>query len=223
MIRMEGVSKSYQMGEMELPVVRGVGLRVAEAEFVAIIGASGSGKTTLLNLIGCLDTLDAGEYTLAGEPVHSADEDGLATLRRRHIGFVFQLFNLLPRMDAVRNVGLPMVYAGTPPAHRQGQAMRALDRVGLAERAHHLPSQLSGGEQQRVAIARALANEPQILLADEPTGNLDPHTAEGVFALLLELVRGAGLAALIATHNMELAGRMDRSLRLEDGHVVADT
>lgn len=220
MIAISGLSKSYWRGGAELPVIRNVELEIEAGEFVAIMGPSGSGKSTLLNIIGCLDTHDRGSYRLDGEEVSGGDTDALARIRARYLGFVFQSFNLIASRTALENVALPLLYQGVARSQRRERALQALRRVDLDDRADHLPNQLSGGQQQRVAIARALVNSPSLLLADEPTGNLDPETADGVFNYLLGVVRETQTAALIATHNPELARRMDRILRLEDGHVV---
>ena len=221
-IQLEDFRKTYVSGEVQVHAVRGVNLTIQPGEFVAIMGASGSGKSTMMNTLGCLDRPTNGRFLLDGVDVGSLDRDELADLRNRKIGFVFQGFNLLSRTSALENVELPMLYSRPPlPSKEQERrAMKALEMVGLGQRFDHTPSQLSGGQQQRVAIARALVNEPKLLLADEPTGNLDPATAARVFAVLMEIVRETGLAALIATHNLELAARMDRVLRLEGGRIT---
>ena len=220
MIQIEALQKSYLRGNSRLAIIRGVDLYIAAGEFVAIIGASGSGKSTLLNIIGCLDRADSGRYLLAGEPAHTADDDGLAKLRAALIGFVFQSFNLLPRRDALANVMLPLLYQGTPRAEGQKRALVALERVGLADRACHLPSQLSGGQQQRVAIARALVNRPRLLIADEPTGALDSRTGKQVMALFKELHR-EGHTLLMVTHDTSLAGTADRIVEMRDGRILS--
>ncbi|MCB1057137.1 MAG: ABC transporter ATP-binding protein, partial [Acidobacteria bacterium] len=184
LIRLRDVHRSYRVGGTEVRALDGVDLDVAAGEYLAITGASGSGKSTLMHLLGCLETPTRGSYTLAGTAVHEQGDDALAAIRNREIGFVFQGFHLLPRADAVTNVELPLVYAGVPAAERRSRAVAALERVGLGDRLEHRPGQLSGGQRQRVAIARALVNEPSILLADEPTGNLDPATSVGIMKLL---------------------------------------
>lgn len=221
-IKLVDFRRTYRNGSLEVHAVRGVTLDIFPGEFVAIMGASGSGKSTLMNAIGCLDRPTSGRYELDGVDVGELDRDELADLRNSKLGFVFQGFNLLPRTSALENVELPLLYCRPPmPAdEQQERALAALDLVGLGDRADHYPNQLSGGQQQRVAIARALVNEPRVLLADEPTGNLDMGTADVVFGELLTLVREHGVAALIATHNPELAARMDRTLTLREGHVI---
>jgi putative ABC transport system ATP-binding protein len=207
------------MGTEQLHALRGVSMKIHKGEYVAIMGPSGSGKSTLMNLIGCLDTPTQGNYWLAGRLVSQLDDDELASIRNKEIGFVFQTFNLLARATALHNVELPMIYNGTPSAERLERAKKALAQVDLTERMMHKPNELSGGQRQRVAIARALVNNPSILLADEPTGDLDAHTADHVFAAFTQLVRASGLATIIATHNMELAG-MDRRVTWREGQVV---
>ena len=201
-------------------MLHGVSLEVRPGELVALVGPSGSGKSTLLHIAGLLERPDAGEVVIGGQAASALDDNARTGLRRNAIGFVYQYHHLLPEFSALENVILPQMIAGLSKAEARLRAEELLGRVGLAERAEHRPARLSGGEQQRVAIARGLANAPAILFADEPTGNLDPHTAESVFDLLMEMVRGAGLAVLIATHNLDLAARMDRTLRLEDGHIA---
>ena len=222
MIELNAVHKRYHIGDMTLPVLKGVSLEVAAGEFVAIMGPSGSGKTTLLNIIGCLDTVDDGNYRFVGENVEGTDEDKLAVIRNRHIGFVFQIFNLIPRIDALRNVELPMLYGGIAPAERRRRALQALERVALADRARHTPAQLSGGQQQRVAIARALINEPDLLVADEPTGNLDTATGGEIMALFGRL-NTAGTTIVMVTHEEDIAAQARRIVRLRDGLVVSDS
>ncbi len=218
-LRLAGILKTFRQGGRELDVLHGVSFAVRPGELVALVGPSGAGKSTLLHIAGLLERADAGEVAIAGQAASHLDDNARTALRRNAIGFVYQFHHLLPEFSALENVVLPQLIAGLAPAEARARGAELLRLVGLAERAEHRPGRLSGGEQQRVAIARALANEPAILFADEPTGNLDPHTADGVFELLVNLVRGAGLAALIATHNLELAGRMDRTLRLADGRI----
>ena len=218
--KMRGIVKQYQMGNEVQTILKGIDLDIEEGEFLSILGPSGSGKSTLMNIIGCLDTPTSGEYILHGRMIRDLDENQLAHIRSKEIGFIFQQFQLLPRLDALKNVELPLIYAGVPPRERTRRAEEMLVRVGLKDRMHHYQNQLSGGQQQRVAIARALATNPTLLLADEPTGNLDPRTADIVFAELLAIVKETGLSALIATHNFELADRMDRRVTLEDGKLV---
>jgi putative ABC transport system ATP-binding protein len=201
--------------------LRHVSFAVHEGEFVAIMGPSGSGKTTLLGILGCLDRPTSGSYRLAGEEVTALDETRRARVRAKRIGFVFQAYNLLPRSSAFRNVELPLVYAGVSAGERRGRALEALGEVGLADRAHHLPTQLSGGEQQRVAIARALVVHPSVVLLDEPTGNLDSASAEEVLTIL-ERMNRQGATMVIVTHAAEVASRASRVVRLADGRVVAD-
>ena len=221
LIRLVGVTKRYRTDAREVPVLHGVSLDVGRGEFVAIMGPSGSGKTTLMNVVGCLDTLDDGRYAFAGQDVGALDADRLAALRNRHVGFVFQSFNLVARMDATRNVELPMIYAGLDARTRTARARERLADVGLGERTDHLPNQLSGGQQQRVAIARALANDPELLIADEPTGSLDSATGEEILALFDALHR-SGRTIVMVTHEDDVAARAERVVRLQDGVVVAD-
>jgi lipoprotein-releasing system ATP-binding protein len=219
-LRLEGVRRAFTQGKDILEVLCGARLDIRGGEIVALVGPSGAGKSTLLHIAGLLEKPDAGEVWLAGQAAGGLSEGERTRLRRLHLGFVYQYHHLLPEFSAVENVILPQMIAGKARAKARDRAMELLGRMGLAERAEHRPGQLSGGEQQRVAICRALANAPRVLLADEPTGNLDPHTADGVFQELVALVRGSGVAALIATHNPELASRMDRIVRLQDGLLV---
>lgn len=219
MIELENVSKNYSLGQIELPVLRGASLQVDGGEWVAIMGPSGSGKSTLMNIIGCLDQATSGRYILDGVDVGTLNDDQLAEVRNRKLGFVFQSYHLLPRATAVENVELPMVYCGA--AERRRRAAEALARVGLAEREHHRPSQLSGGQQQRVAIARALVNNPRVILADEPTGNLDSRSGQEIMGLLGELHQ-QGLTIVLVTHDPEVARRAERIIRLHDGRIVGD-
>ncbi|MDZ7862230.1 ABC transporter ATP-binding protein [Acidovorax sp.] len=215
------LTKSYAMGGQTVHALRGVSLEIAQGEMVAIMGASGSGKSTLMNILGCLDQPSTGSYTLAGEAVQSLSADALAAIRNQRIGFVFQQFNLLPRTSALENVELPMVYAGVTAAQRRARAQRALERVGLGERLHHTPAELSGGQQQRVAIARALVNQPQLILADEPTGALDSHTSEDIMQLLTELNQ-QGMTVVLVTHEADIAAWARRRLVFKDGLMVED-
>jgi putative ABC transport system ATP-binding protein len=218
-IRTRGLTRDYDMGGETVHALRGIDLDVRRNEYVAIMGPSGSGKSTLMNLIGCLDTPSAGEYWLNGTLVSDMSDDALARVRNQEIGFVFQTFNLLPRATALQNVELPLVYAGVPAAARRARARDALGRVQLADRMAHRPAELSGGQRQRVAIARALVNNPAILLADEPTGNLDSKTAEAVFELFDELA-AQGKAVVIVTHDSSLASRTQRTTLIADGEIV---
>jgi putative ABC transport system ATP-binding protein len=220
-IELAEVSKVYRSGEVSVEALRGVSFVVSEGELVAIMGPSGSGKTTLLGILGCLDRPSTGSYRLVGEEVSALDETRRARVRAKRIGFVFQAYNLLPRSSAYRNVELPLVYAGVSASERRGRALEALAEVGLADRADHLPTQLSGGEQQRVAIARALVVRPSVVLLDEPTGNLDSTSAEEVLTIL-ERVNREGATMVIVTHSSEVAGRASRVVQLADGRVVAD-
>ncbi len=221
-ISMEGVEKVYTLGQVQVRALDGVTLEVAAGDYVAIMGQSGSGKSTLMNLIGCLDRPTLGSYRLNAREVQALGDDELASIRNADIGFIFQTFNLLPRADALDNVALPLVYAGVSRAERLARAREALEAVGLADRLHHRPNQLSGGQRQRVAIARALVNRPSILLADEPTGNLDSKTGEEIMALVDRLQQD-GNTILLVTHEQSLADRAARVLRLRDGKVVSDT
>ncbi len=218
-LRLEEVAKTFRQGGEALRILDRVSLRVAPGELVALVGPSGAGKSTLLHIGGLLEHPDGGEVTIGGQAASKLGDDARTALRRNAIGFVYQYHHLLPEFSALENVVVPQMIAGQSKAAATARARELLDQVGLTGRATHRPARLSGGEQQRVAIARGLANGPAILFADEPTGNLDPHTAEAVFDLLIDLVRRAGLAVLIATHNLDLAARMDRTLHLEDGHV----
>ena len=221
LIEARDLVKTYTMGEQTVHALRGVSLDIAVGEFVAIMGASGSGKSTLMNILGCLDLPTSGEYRLAGEEVEAMAPDQLASIRNRRIGFVFQQFNLLPRTSALENVELPMLYAGVKAAQRRQRALQALQRVGLAERSGHTPSELSGGQQQRVAIARALVNQPQLILADEPTGALDTRTSEDIMHLLTELNQ-QGITVVIVTHEVDIAAWARRRLVFRDGQIIED-
>jgi putative ABC transport system ATP-binding protein len=220
-VQLESIEKTYAMGDEIVHALRGVSLELTRGEMVAIMGASGSGKSTALSIIGTLDRPSTGRYLLDGEAVESMDEDELADLRNRKIGFVFQSFHLLPRETALANVALPMVYAGVSPRERRQRAGAALERVGLAHRGDHLPTQLSGGQQQRVAIARAIVNEPLLLLADEPTGALDSATTKQVMELFCSLHQ-QGITVVLVTHDPAIATYADRVITFRDGVVVGD-
>jgi putative ABC transport system ATP-binding protein len=230
LIEARHLTKTYHMGTakqqaagggMTVHALRGVSLDIEEGDFVAIMGASGSGKSTLMNILGCLDLPTEGEYRLAGEEVEAMAPDQLASIRNRRIGFVFQQFNLLPRTSALENVELPLVYGGIKPAERRARALAALQTVGLGERFEHTPSELSGGQQQRVAIARALVNQPQLILADEPTGALDSKTSEDIMRLLTDLNK-QGITVVIVTHEADIAAWARRKLFFRDGQIVED-
>ena len=221
LIHARAITKSYVMGDQTVHALRGVSLDIQEGDFVAIMGASGSGKSTLMNILGCLDLPTAGQYELAGEAVQTMQPDQLASIRNRRIGFVFQQFNLLPRTSALENVELPMLYAGVNSANRRERAMAALRQVGLGERFSHTPSELSGGQQQRVAIARALVNQPQLILADEPTGALDSQTSEDILRLLTDLNQ-QGLTVVLVTHEADIAAWARRKIIFRDGLMVQD-
>lgn len=217
-----GLKRNYDMGSEVVHALRGVDLALRRNEYVAIMGPSGSGKSTLMNLIGCLDTPSEGEYWLNGTLVSELSDNELARIRNREIGFVFQTFNLLPRATALHNVELPLVYAGVPARERRVRAMAALERVQLGDRVQHRPNELSGGQRQRVAIARALVNQPSILLADEPTGNLDSTTSEEIMRVFAELA-AAGQTVIVVTHEADIAARARRVVVLRDGRVASDT
>lgn len=221
-IRLEDVTKVYRTGTITVPALRGVSFAIEAGEYVSIMGPSGSGKSTLMNIIGCLDVPTSGEYWLRGEDVSDMDEADLASVRNREIGFVFQQFNLLASLPAWRNVELPLIYAGMGRAQRRQRAVEALDRVGLADRIDHRPSELSGGQQQRVAVARALVTDPALILADEPTGALDSSSASDVMALFRQL-HAAGRTLVVITHDAEVAANAERTLRVRDGLAVPET
>jgi len=221
MIALHNITKSYQVESMSIPVLKGISLKVDKGEFLAIMGPSGSGKSTLLNIIGCLDAVDTGSYRLDAEMIAGASEDRLADIRSRKLGFVFQLFNLIPRVDALRNVELPLIYAGVAPKLRRERALAMLQAVGMADRAAHTPAQLSGGQQQRVAIARALVNQPDVLIADEPTGSLDSKAGHDILRLFDQL-NAQGLTIVMVTHEEDVAAYASRTLRLRDGVIERD-
>lgn len=220
-IRTEGLIKTYEMGAEQVHALQGVDVEIKKGEYVAIMGPSGSGKSTLMNLIGCLDSPTAGRYWLAGRLVSELDDDELAYIRNKEIGFVFQTFNLLPRATALHNVELPLIYNGTPAEERIEKAKLAIQKVDLTSRMHHKPNELSGGQRQRVAIARALVNEPSILLADEPTGNLDSKTGEEIMALFENLHR-QGNTIILVTHEMDIAQHAHRVIFIRDGKIASD-
>ena len=221
LIEVADLARTYHVGEVEVPALRGVSLTIAKGEFVAVMGPSGSGKSTFMNLLGCLDRPDSGHYLLDGEDVSRLDPDQLSAVRNRALGFVFQSFNLLPRAAALENVELPLIYAGVHAHERHRRAMEKLALVGLAERAHHLPSQLSGGQQQRVAIARSLVNAPALILADEPTGALDTRTSLELMALFQSL-NEQGMTLVLVTHEPDIAQFARRILLFRDGRLVED-
>jgi len=221
-IQMRDLARSYVMGAETVNALRGVTLEIRRNEYVAIMGPSGSGKSTLMNLVGCLDTPSAGEYWLNGQEVSRMPDDALARVRNREIGFVFQTFNLLPRASALQNVELPLVYGGVPSRERRERAKTALSRVGLGDRMQHRPNELSGGQRQRVAIARALVNQPAILLADEPTGNLDSTTSEEIMRVF-EGLHTQGQTIIMVTHESDIAAHAARIITLRDGRVASDT
>ncbi|MDQ1315125.1 MAG: Macrolide transporter ATP-binding protein [Pseudomonadota bacterium] len=222
LIEVADLEKDYPTGAGVFQALRGVSLGIAAGEFVAIMGASGSGKSTFMNLLGCLDRPTRGSYHLDGQDVSRLSSDQLAALRNREIGFVFQGFNLLPKLSALDNVALPLMYAGMGREARRRQARATLDRVGLGERSHHTPLQLSGGQQQRVAIARALAGRPRIIFADEPTGNLDSETSRQVMGFFRELNREEGITLVLVTHEADIAAYASRRIRFQDGRVIED-
>lgn len=222
-LQLNNIIRTYASESGDLPVLRGVDMEINGGELVALIGPSGSGKSTLLHIAGLLDSPQGGTITIAGTDASSANDAARTRLRNQHIGFIYQFHNLLPELTAEENVMMPLLIAGVKNAEARTRANSLLARLGLAERVKHLPAQLSGGEQQRVAIARALANKPKLILADEPTGNLDPHTSDSVTNLLLEIAREEQVAMLIATHNMTLAKRLTRAVTLRDGKLVTVT
>ena len=221
-IRLEDICRIYRVGSQEVRALDGVSLSVSRNEYVAIMGPSGSGKSTLMNILGCLDSPDSGRYILNGTDVSEMDDGEMADVRNREIGFVFQSFNLLPRYNALENVALPMVYAGVPAGERRVKAAQALRSVGLEDRMDHRPNELSGGQRQRVALARALINSPSIILADEPTGNLDTHTSVEIMRLFDEIYRN-GNTVIVVTHEEDIAAYAHRVIRLRDGRIESDT
>ena len=219
-LRLQGIEKAYNRGlDGEVTVLKALDLAIAPAQVVALVAPSGAGKSTLLHIAGLLDTADSGQVEIDGVDMRGLDDKARTALRRQDIGFIYQFHHLLPEFSALENIVIPQLANNVAPAQARDYAMDLLAKVGIADRAGHRPAALSGGEQQRVAFCRALANRPKLLLADEPTGNLDPETSDTVFTLLLQLVRDTGLSALIATHNLDLAGRMDQTLRLDQGQI----
>lgn len=222
MIIIQGLTKVYTNGSLSVTALKDVSLRIEEGTFAAVMGPSGSGKSTLMNIIGCLDKASAGTYIIDGVNVAELDEDSLARTRNTKIGFVFQTFNLLPRLSALKNVELPMMYRGVSSRERREMALKALGKVGLSDRVHHRPSELSGGQRQRVAIARALVNNPAILLADEPTGNLDSRSGEEIMAIFQQLNKEEGVTIILVTHEREIAQHSQRIVSFRDGMLVRD-
>ncbi|MDD5361607.1 MAG: ABC transporter ATP-binding protein [Ignavibacteria bacterium] len=221
LIQIKNITKVYEMGEEKLYALRGVNLDIEKNEYIAIMGPSGSGKSTLMNIIGCLDTPTSGDYILNGKDVHDMDDDELAVIRNKEIGFVFQTFNLLPRSDSLHNVELPLIYSGVSRAERIQRAEEALINVGLRDRMKHKPNELSGGQRQRVSVARALVNHPSLILADEPTGNLDTKTGEEIMALFKEL-NNNGNTIIIVTHEEDIAMHANRIVKIRDGEIESD-
>ena len=221
LISIRGLTKDYQIGNQVVQALRGIDLVIKKGEYVAIMGPSGSGKSTLMNILGALDSPSSGHYFLNGNDVSTMVDDELAVVRNKEIGFIFQTFNLLPRYDALENVALPMIYGGVPKSERQDRALKALQNVGLADRTTHKPNELSGGQRQRVAVARALVNNPAIILADEPTGNLDSKTSVDIMRLMREIHK-QGNTIILVTHEEDIARRSQRIIRLLDGHIESD-
>jgi len=222
LIQIRNITRVYDMGEEKLYALRGVDLDIEKKEYIAIMGPSGSGKSTLMNIIGCLDTPTSGDYILNGKDVHEMDDDELAVIRNKEIGFVFQTFNLLPRSDSLHNVELPLIYSGVSRAERIKRAEDALTNVGLADRMKHKPNELSGGQRQRVSVARALVNNPSLILADEPTGNLDTKTGEEIMGLFREL-NEKGNTIIIVTHEEDIAKHANRIVKIRDGKIESDS
>ncbi len=220
-IHLEKIEKSYFMGKQAIPVLKGITLDILKNDYVALMGPSGSGKSTLMNILGCLDSPTAGQYILNGQDVSKMEDDALADVRNKEIGFVFQQFNLLPRLTAAENVALPLVYAGIPRKQRMEKAMEMLEKVGLTDRSHHKPNELSGGQNQRVAIARALVNDPSLILADEPTGNLDTKTSIEIMDIFGKIQSGGNTVVLV-THEEDIANHAHRIVRLRDGIIETD-
>lgn len=222
MIEVSGLSKSYKTGNIEVIALREISFKIESGEYLSIMGPSGSGKSTLMNILGCIDTPTSGSYRLDGQEVSTLDDEGLATIRNQKVGFVFQTFNLLPRLTALANVELPLVYSGTGRNERRERALKALKRVGLSDRVNHKPNELSGGQSQRVAIARALVNNPSIILADEPTGNLDRATGSDIINLFQKLNSEFGVTLVIVTHDQEVGKSAGRLIELVDGQIMKD-
>jgi putative ABC transport system ATP-binding protein len=220
-IHLQNIRKSYFLGKNELQVLKGIDLDIATNEYVALMGPSGSGKSTLMNILGCLDTPTAGQYILNGQDVSKMEDNDLAEVRNKEIGFVFQQFNLMPRLSALENVGIPLIYAGISKKEREERAMEMLEKVGLGDRANHRPNELSGGQCQRVAVARALINRPAIILADEPTGNLDTKTSEEIMDMFLQ-IHTSGNTLVLVTHEEDIAEHARRIVRLRDGIIESD-
>jgi putative ABC transport system ATP-binding protein len=221
LIEIKDLKKNYSLGDAEIPVIHGINLNIEKNEYVAIMGPSGSGKSTLMNILGCLDTASSGHYYFNNVDVSTLDDDALSIMRNKEIGFIFQNFNLLPRLNAIQNVELPLIYTGTPGAERRERALQALDRVGLSDRINHKPSELSGGQRQRIAVARALITNPGILLADEPTGALDSKTGVEIMRLFEEL-HAEGNTIILITHEQEIANYALRNIFLKDGKIHSD-
>ncbi|MDR1373151.1 MAG: ABC transporter ATP-binding protein [Dysgonamonadaceae bacterium] len=221
MIEIKNLTKDYEIGTMQIPALKNINLKIEKNEYVAIMGPSGSGKSTLMNILGCLDTPTSGHYYFRGADVSTLDDDALSAMRNREIGFIFQNFNLLPRINSLENVELPLIYSGVAVAERHKRAKKALERVGLADRINHKPGELSGGQRQRVAIARALVTNPGILLADEPTGALDSKTGEDIMMLFHEL-HAEGNTIILITHEQEIANYAERNIYLKDGEIHSD-